>query len=309
MPGFSLGQSSTVRQSRSLLESCEGANITSTVVVVTGPGHPELFRSDYIVRHVVDYWRVRGVRFELTTNPKVAPQGDIAWQHLDVTNVDRSFRRLLARYPRTINGEATSIAKREWATHLVTRRGDWEGPVIVKTNLNYGGRGEDWTHASKLLRHPWVHAFKDKLPSRVSGRLNPAAYPIYQSKSEVPGWIWDDSRFVVQRFLAERSDEAYAIRRWFFFGNREFAYLAHGATPIVMGDEHAQWVQISEVPSELHGLRQRMHLDFGKIDYAEVDGDVVIYDANSAVSADCRGDARLQTLIVESLVPGLGTFL
>ncbi len=286
-----------------------GACVATTVVVVTGPGHPRLFSSEYIVRHVADYWRERGVRFELTTNPNHAPAADIAWQHLDVTNVGGEFRRLLARYSRTINGEALTIAKRESVTHLVERRDDWVGPIIIKTNLNYGGRGEDWAHKSKLLRHPWVHTLQNRLPARISGRMNPDSYPIHRSKSEVPTWVWGDSRFVVQRFLAETSNGMYAIRRWFFLGERQFAYQAFEHGPLVMGDGHPQWLQLGEVPSELHQLRERMRLEFGKIDYAEVNGEVIVYDVNSAVSADARGDRRLQTLIVDALKPGLETFL
>ncbi|MGE0598379.1 MAG: hypothetical protein AB7J35_00965 [Dehalococcoidia bacterium] len=281
----------------------------STVVVVTGPGHPKLLESDYVLRHVVDFWKPRGVRFELATDPKVAPPGDVAWQHLDVTTVDERYRELLNRYPRSINGEAISIAKRGTVTHLVERDDDWPGPVLIKTDRNFGGRGEDWAHGWTLLRHPLVHSFLDHLPARISGRMDPAKYPIFQSKSDVPTWVWRDRRFVVQRFLAERSGGAYAIRRWFFFGPESFAYRALAGAPIVMGDGHSEWTKLAAVPSELAQLRQGMHLDFGKIDYAEVDGDVVVYDVNSAVSADEHRDRRLQMVIVAALVPGLAAFL
>ncbi|MGE3075575.1 MAG: hypothetical protein AB7N24_17815 [Dehalococcoidia bacterium] len=281
----------------------------STVVVVTGPGHPRLLESDYVLRHVADYWKPRGVRFELTTDPKVAPPGGVAWQHLDVTTVDAPYRALLARYPKTINGRAISIAKRGSVTHLVERDDPWSGPVVIKTDRNFGGRGEDWVHRSRFLRHPWVHSALDRLPPRISGRMNPAAYPVLQSRSEVPKWVWQDSRFVVQRFLAERSDGAYAIRRWFFFGGKSFAYRALASSPIVMGDGHCEWTQLEEVPTELTQLRRRMGLDFGKIDYAEVNGELVVYDVNSAVSADEQRDRRLQMRVVEALVPGLETFL
>lgn len=281
----------------------------TTVIVVTAPGHPTLLQSDYVVRHVADYWTKRGVRFELVTSPRTAPPGDIAWQHLDVTEVDSDYRHLLEQYPRTINGNALSFAKRGTATHLVVRDDDWKGAVIVKTDQNFGGHGEDWAHQRRWLRHPKLHALRDQLPVRLSGRMDPAAYPIHSSKSEVPRWVWNDSRFVVQRFLGEVSGQQYAVRRWFFFGDCEFAYLAHAREPIVMGDYHLEWEELVRVPEALRELRHRIRLDFGKIDYAEVAGEVVVYDVNPAVSADGPKGSVLQRRMVDTLVPGLATFL
>ncbi len=38
-----------------------------TVVVVTGPGHPALLQSGYLIRYIVEHWSRETVRFELTT--------------------------------------------------------------------------------------------------------------------------------------------------------------------------------------------------------------------------------------------------
>ena len=37
---------------------------------------------------------------------------------------------------------------------------------------------------------------------------------------------------------------------------------------------------LEEVPAELSDLRRRMGFDFGKFDYTEVNGEVVVYDMN-----------------------------
>lgn len=280
----------------------------ATVVVITGPGHPTLLESGYLIRHVAAYWRERGVRFELTTDPGVAPRGDIAWQHLDVTSVGAAYRRLAARYPVVINGAAADIDKRGTATHLVTRDDGWDGPVIVKTDRNYGGRTEDWAYRWRPMRHPWFHAVRDRLHARVTGRVDPEAYPIHASKAAVPGWVWRDPRFVVQRFLAERKGELYGIRRWFFFGGCDFAYLAHGPGPIVMGDNHVEWERV-EPPDALRAVRAALRLDFAKIDYGEVDGELVVYDVNPAVSADGPAGSVIQREMTAALVPGLEPFL
>lgn len=281
----------------------------ATVVVFTAPGHPTLLQSRYLVRHVADHWRERGVNFELTTDPRVAPKGDIAWQHLDVTEVGVPYRKLAARYPFVINGAATDVRKTHSTSDLVRNVRDWDGPVIVKTDLNFGGRADDWGAGWRPLRHPWFHAVRNRLPIRLTGRMDPNEYPVYASGADVPGWIWREPRLVVQRFLAERKGDLYGIRRWFFLGASEFAYLAHAPGPIVMGDDHQEWDRVVGIPEELRALRIRLGLDFGKIDYAEVDGKVVIYDVNPAVSTDGPIGSPIQEEIVAALVPGFESFL
>ncbi|MBI2765554.1 MAG: hypothetical protein HYX53_06530 [Chloroflexi bacterium] len=280
-----------------------------TVVVITAPGHPTLFRSGYVIRHVADYWRERGVRFELTTNPALAPPGDIAWQHLDVTSVSPRYQALAARYPVVINGGASDVHKHGTATHLVAKNDSWAGPVIVKTDQNYGGRTEDWGYRWAPMRHPRFHALRDRLPPRLTGRIDPGSYPIYASPAGVPRWIWRDRRFVVQRFLPERAGDSYAIRRWFFFGDCEYAYLARSPSPIVIGDDHPAWERLTDLPEGLRTLRAALGLDFGKIDYGEVRGELVVYDVNPAVSADGPASSVLQREMVAALIPGLAAFI
>lgn len=278
------------------------------VVVITGPGHPTLLESKYAVRYIAAYWRPLGVEFAMTTDPKTAPEGDIGWQHLDVTRVPTAYTRLLARYPVTINGGTRDVGKDVIASHLVSRDDEWQGAVIVKTNLNFGGRVEDWAKQWRPLRHPWFHRLRDQLPSRMTGRMAPEKYPILESKAEVPGWMWNDRRFVVQRFLAERRGELYGIRRWFFLGSSEFAYRAFGAQPIVQGDTHAEWERV-EPPAAARAYRERLGLDYGKIDYAELDGEFVAYDVNPAVSADGPVGSEIQRELVAAITPGLGEWL
>ena len=114
------------------------------------------------------------------------------------------------------------------------------------------------------MRHSWFHSVRDKFPAVISGRMDPHAYPIHSSKATVPLWVWLDRRFVVQRFLAERKNERYAIRRWFFFGESEFAYLSYGSLPIVSGDDHAEWERLDAPPDELRKLRTSWGLTTGR---------------------------------------------
>lgn len=281
----------------------------ATVVLITVPGHPTLLTSGYLVRHIADRWRERGVNFEITTDPAVAPAGDLAWLHLDVTQPPPAYLRLAARYPVVVNGRAGDMAKRTTASHLLNGDDAWDGPVMLKTNLDYGGRPENWASRWGPLRHPRFHALRDRLPARITGRLDPLAYPVYESKMAVPRWAWANRRFVVQRFLPERRGDLYGVRRWFFLGDADFVYLSHGPKPIVEGSDSLEWSPLLAPPETLRAVRAAHGLDYGKIDYGEVDGELVIYDINPSPSLHGAPESGIPSALVDALVPGLELFL
>jgi hypothetical protein len=139
--------------------------------------------------------------------------------------------------------------------------------------------------------------------------MDPGGYPVYARTADVPGWVWGDRRFVVQRFLAEREGGGYGIRRWFFLGPAEFAYRAVGQTPVVAGDDHADWLRLDDVPGDVRDLRARLRLDHGKIDFAVIGGESVVYDVNPAVSVDGPPGCVIQRELSAALVPGFEHFL
>ena len=64
-----------------------------TVVVITAPGHATLLRSRYLVRQVAEHWGALGVRFVVTTSASHAPAGEMAWLHLDLSDVAQHLAR------------------------------------------------------------------------------------------------------------------------------------------------------------------------------------------------------------------------
>jgi hypothetical protein len=61
----------------------------------------------------------------------------------------------------------------------------------------------------------------------------------------------------------------------------------------------------AEVPDELRQKRRALKFDFGKFDYAVVDGSVVLYDANRTGAFP----KELYLPIVQNLARGIGAFL
>jgi len=42
-----------------------------------------------------------------------------------------------------------------------------------------------------------------------------------ETLADVPAQVWNDRRFVVERFLSEERDGLYGLRTWTFFGDQE----------------------------------------------------------------------------------------
>jgi hypothetical protein len=79
-----------------------------------------------------------------------------------ITAVGVDYRRIIDHYPMVINGSVTDISKTVFSDLLVTRDSGYPGPVIVKTNANYGGMRErehkflSGDHTSNIdIQRPW----------------------------------------------------------------------------------------------------------------------------------------------------------
>src|SRR5262245_35758307 len=87
-------------------------------------------------------WRPAGVDVVVHQGLRNAPEADLAILHVDLTVTPPEYLELGARYPRCLNLAVTDISKRRISRNLVTRDDDYDGPVMVKTDRNYGGRPE-----------------------------------------------------------------------------------------------------------------------------------------------------------------------
>jgi hypothetical protein len=112
---------------------------------------------------------------------------------------------------------------------IVGRDDGYRGPVIVKTDLNYGGMRElerryqqgDMTSTINIQR-PW---------RRVEWLQE---YPVFNSPAEVPHGVWQNRKLVVEKFLPERNEAGeYVLRIWIFFGDREICFQCLSHEPVV----------------------------------------------------------------------------
>jgi hypothetical protein len=277
---------------------------------------PDFWRSRYLLRPIAEVWAERGIQTTAVYGADDAKvDADLCIVHVDLTAVPDEYLALAQRCGVVLNGRVRDTSKSAIGEALRVSPGDgWQGPVIVKTDLNFGGQMEEWVEACE--RGPAARLalrLRRRIPARLGGPLDPHAYPTYRSAEEVPARVWSDPRLVVHRFLPERRDDLFCLRCWIFFGDQELNVIAFSEHPIVKASSTVRRENLGPPPAELRSVREQLGFDYGKFDYGIVDGEVVLYDVNPAptvsrhmAQAERR---RIGALLAEGLrafVPGGG---
>ncbi|MBI4912159.1 MAG: hypothetical protein HY823_05435 [Acidobacteria bacterium] len=225
----------------------------------------------FLLGHLADRWRERGHQVELATDWERPLACDLAILHLDLTRIPPRAARWAAAHPRVLNGRVLDISKRRFSGQLLAPGDPWEGPVIIKTDLNFGGLPEARLAGCDPQADRWEEV----------RCLPPDQYPVLPHRSEVPGAVWTNPSLIVERFLPERDEEGrYALRCWVFFGEEGIVWRSLSNHPLVKAGNAFHTEALEEVPPEVWKLRRDLGLDFGKIDFGMVGGRAVVYDVN-----------------------------
>jgi hypothetical protein len=222
--------------------------------------------ANYFLTEIAHVWREQRHEITLHPGPTREARADLAIVHVDLTVVPPEYLASARQFGRAINANVPDISKRIISRQLVARGDDYDGPVIVKTNRNCGGLPE-----AKLAR-------KGLIPGGMA--CKPEDYPIFQFKRMVSEKFWDNPEFVVEKFLYEQRDGHFCLRTWVFLGDRETNSLSYSKSAIVKSNNVIRREPVAEVPDELRAMRREFGFDYGKFDYAIVDGRVVLYDVN-----------------------------
>jgi hypothetical protein len=244
----------------------------------------EFERAGYILHELVAIWRHAGVRVTIWKGLDPPPPADLAILHVDLTVVAEAYLALAGRYSRVINGRVSDISKRRISRHLLQRRDDYVGPVIVKTNRNFGGTMEARLAPDGAFGARWVQRLRNRLPWSWRSWLPVDDYRIFESLRQVPRAVWFNSDLVVERFQPERHGDLYCLRSWMFLGDSETSTIAYSHHPVVKSRNIIRREPLTEIPAELRRRRQELGFDFGKFDFVLVDGQPVLFDANRTPS-------------------------
>jgi len=256
-------------------------------------------RLPYMIYGVAERWRAAGHRVLVHHGADDPPEGDLAIVHVDLTMIPEAYRKLAAHYPRVINGEVLDVSKRSFSDNLLERGSDWTGPVMVKTDANFGGRPE------ALLRGIAARA---GLSADIPAGPVMESYPIFDSLAAVPEAAWQAPGLVVERFVPERDERGhYFVRVWSFLGDRELSSRWRAAEPIVKAHNMLERDQVP-VPDEIRAWRARLRFDFGKFDYVRYGDRYVLLDVNRTPAFPIQPDAPGAAMLAH-LSEGLRSYL
>ncbi|MEO1159949.1 MAG: hypothetical protein AAFW74_05730 [Pseudomonadota bacterium] len=243
--------------------------------ILTSKG--ERLQRIHLMNVLAAIWRETGSSISFGDRPP--PHTDVVISHTDYSVIgDDFFGKVDTGLP-VINCKARNILKTAVSQMLIDRDSTWSGPVIVKTNANAHAGEEYAYHRLDLPRLLKILAGR-VIPWQWTGDLPLRQYPILDSIDRVPGWVWRDDRFVVERFMPERDGDLYVLRLWMFFGNKEYCMRVCSELPIVKSRQLVSVDLVDDVPDQVREIRRKLGLDFGKIDFVMHDGKPLVFDVN-----------------------------
>ena len=224
------------------------------------------------VTSVYMLWEVlKQLGHDCTIAAGLTPQlGDVALLHVDASIVTDDYLALAGNYAATINFGTRDITKRRISRLRLSREDDWGGPVIVKANLNSGGKPEAWQNrAARRRGRPAPHP-----------GVEPIAYRILDDKADVEDSAWDNPSLIVEKLITEPDPSGgFAFRTWVFMGSRERCTRFVGPDVIGKAGDAVSHEPV-DVPPELRAERERLGFDFGKFDWVMHEGKAILLDAN-----------------------------
>jgi hypothetical protein len=254
--------------------------------------------TNYLIKGLFHPWQRAGHKIRVAKGVPWGVDPDIVIVHVDVSVLPEEFRRFAAQFPAGVNHGAVDIRKRVVSRNLLQHGDKWDGQVIVKSDLNYGGVREQHHNEMALERN--------RPPPYPSLEIS-LTYPVYPSINAIPQMVWTDPRYIVERFLPERDERGYWLRCWVFFGDAERCNRFCCPEPIVKGSNLIAREPVP-VPDELRIERKRLGFDYGKFDFVVHEGRVVLLDANRTPTA-AANLSDYQDTEASRLASGIESFL
>jgi hypothetical protein len=185
----------------------------------------------YLIKFLMKEWQAMGCTVDVVRGTRQQRRADLVIPHVNLTITPQEYLDGLRAYPNVVNRHVADISKSRISTHLVRRNDPYTGPVIVKTDRNYGGIPERRLVPPSRFRPSRWAWFARRLIGRVLGRdlrrvswrylesMPPDAYPVFPSVHDVPNGVFENTNLVVEKFVPEVADGLYCLRYYFFFGS------------------------------------------------------------------------------------------
>jgi hypothetical protein len=113
-----------------------------------GDRHYDLSR--YMVHYLARRWRADGHEVINLFGVSRFEPADLILVHVNLSVVPGEYIEFASRYPIALNSGVRDIRKSTISRNLVRPGEGWDGPVIVKSDLNYAGLPE------RVLNRSWL---------------------------------------------------------------------------------------------------------------------------------------------------------
>lgn len=266
-----------------------------------------LYYDTFTINILKQEWELSGFEVEAVYGISHDVPADIAINHVDLTVTPGDYLDYLKKYPVAINGKVRDISKTSFSKQLLKLDDDYKGRVIIKTNANFGGASE-LKLAGRKIRI--INEIAKRLSWAKVVSIKSGNYLILESIRSVPGGVWKNKHLIVEKFLPEQDNEGnYRLRAWSFLGDRSLHVLTTSNHPIVKGHRILKREILSNhVHDELISFRNQMGIDYGRFDYAIVEGRVVLYDVNRTPTTSQKA-AVLYSHKLKEMAGGIFNFL
>lgn len=230
----------------------------------------------YMITKYADFWRHDGLEVEYVFGTGRFTPADLAILHIDLSVVPEQYLAFAQQYPKALNGKIKDIRKSSFSSITVGKDDDFDGKVIVKTNLNAAGMPE-WKRRSSLQK---LSTKLLRLISDGKKSIKPTKnYNVYKRFGDVPQKDIDNPEMIIEKFIPETEGDYYFIRTYLFFGDRMSCHRLRSTSPVVKSHTVIDFELIDPHP-DVVAMTKKLHFDFGKFDYVVHDGKAIIFDVN-----------------------------
>lgn len=260
--------------------------IACSIIILLHEVDPYPRGSSYFIWGLRDAWLEMGLDVRVAKGLKELEPADLVIPHIDLTVTPPEYRAALDALPNVANKGLYDISKRRISAWLVSPDDGWDGPVIIKTDRNSGGRPDrrvarlQRSVPRRLVERLWRALGGHSSSSAFGTAAGRGDYQVVESRARVPAETWNNPDLVVERFLPEYDGHLYYVRWYIFIGDRYRLIRAGGPRPTVKLSNVSTREVGLPVPAEVLAFRQQHKLDFGKIDFVMHQGTPVILDLN-----------------------------
>lgn len=200
-------------------------SMNKKIIILIHENDENFFAYPPFITFLMKEWERYGFSVGVVRGINAPINADVIIPHIDLTVMPEEYINFLEQYPVVVNRHVIDISKSRISSNIIGQNDSYSGPVIVKTNLNYGGlpekrllsKGNSYALLSRLHAETLLFKLQRLGLWKWLNYMDPTNYPVFDSLKDVPPAVFDNKALIVEKFLPETDGEFYYLRRWIFF--------------------------------------------------------------------------------------------